>query len=241
MEKKNVLFVKDVIKDKEMKVKLIMNNNEMLKEYLEYRTSIYFWLKSLYISEPNETTLEGIMDICRDNLEGEYPEGEENFIKYFGNFDRSKLKKLVLDIRVEYARLFLGPKHILAPPYESVYTSYSKSIFGESCMQVRKLYEEAGIKINVKGNIPDDFIGFELEFMYYLSFNSIKAFEEENIELLVKILNYQNYFIKEHLVNWMDSFCSDIINNTNMDYFKIVAQFTKEFIKNDYDFISKIS
>ena len=213
----------------------------MLKEYLEYRCGMYFWLKDLYIVEPTAKVLTSISEVCRDCDIEDYPEHEGNFIDYFKKLELDKVEDLVKEIRVEYARLFLGPKHIVASPYESVYTSCTRSIFGESCIQVRELYKNAGLEIESNSsNIPEDFIGYELEFMYYLSYKALKALEENDLELVDKILKYQHYFFKEHLGKWIEPFTDNVSKNTNMEFFKILAEFTKEFITSDEKLILEL-
>lgn len=216
-----------------------MLNMDLIKEYLDYRCGIYYWLKSLYIIEPDKAILNSIIDTCRLYKGAEFPEYEEKFVAYFQNMDKRSTEKLSKDIRAEYARLFLGPKHIIASPYESVYTSCSRSIFGQSCIEVRRLYEAAGFEIRNTANIPDDFIGYELEFMYYLSFKAVEAAKEDNIELVSEILAYSNYFAKEHLTKWTQPFTTAIVEGTNMEFFKVVAEFTEKFIQDDYQVTSQ--
>src|SRR3990167_2317519 len=43
---------------------------------------------------------------------------------------------------LDYTRLFLGPNHIIAKPYGSVWLEGGNTVMGESTMAVLKLYEE---------------------------------------------------------------------------------------------------
>ena len=217
-----------------------MYSKDLVKDYLDYRCSIYFCLKSLYITEPNESIVNDIIDACIDNKDKECMEYEKNFISFFADLDKESINNLCKDVRVEYARLFLGPRHVVAPPYESVYTSGSKSIFGEASMEVKELYERVGVKIENKANIPYDFIGYELEFIYYLSFKALEAIDKDDRELFNEILSYSNYFIKEHTAKWINKFTKDIEENTTMDFFKVVAKFTREFVLSDCKMIDEL-
>lgn len=212
---------------------------DMLKEYMEYRCSIYYWLKNLYLSEPTIEILEDISQVCKTYSElDELPKSERKFIEFFANLN--DFKNLYQDIKIEYTRLFLGPKRPIASPYESVYTSYRKQIFGESAIAVKKQYEEMGLKIQSKAHIPEDFIGYELEFMYYLAYFTVILCDDNNFEKINDIIKYQQRFLEEHLKNWIEQFTSDIVENTNMEYFKVLGKFTKEFIIEDYNSISKL-
>lgn len=218
-----------------------MEVKEILKAFMEYRCSIYYWLKNLYISEPTKEQLIEIINTCREQkMDSTIPVCEGEFINFFKKLDKRSINKLHKEIKVEYARLFLGPKHIPAPPFESVYRTKTRHMFGETTIQVRELYKSAGLKIETQDNLPDDFIGYELEFMYYLSFEALRAVNEYNDERLNKVLKYQHHFIKEHLNAWVKDFTKDILESTTMDYFKVVANLTKEFIEEDYNNIENL-
>ncbi|MDP3016975.1 MAG: molecular chaperone TorD family protein [Deltaproteobacteria bacterium] len=72
------------------------------------------------------------------------------------------------DLAVEYARLFVGPYELKAPPYGSVYLGGARRVMGNSTMGVIKLYEETGLVMDKDFKELPDHIAVELEFMYYL-------------------------------------------------------------------------
>lgn len=215
---------------------------EILKDYMNYRCSIYYWLKSSFIKEPTEEVLESIANTCREFVvEADTPSYEKEFISYFGKLDKKEIKLLEEEIRPEYARLFLGPKHIPAPPYESVYRTKNRQIFGDTAFEVKKIYDNFGVKIESEGNIPNDFIGYELEFMYYMAYLCEKLCEDEkNYKSIESIINYSEFFLREHLVLWIEDFSKDIIDNTNMEYFKILANFTMGYILEDMENLKEL-
>ncbi|WP_302669964.1 TorD/DmsD family molecular chaperone [uncultured Clostridium sp.] len=219
----------------------MMEEREFLQAFMEYRCGIYYWLKNLYISEPTKEQLIEIINTCREQkLDNTIPVCEGEFVNFFKGIDKRSINKLHKEIKVEYARLFLGPKHVPAPPFESVYRTKTRHMFGETTTEVRKLYKNAGLKIEAKDNLPDDFIGYELEFMYYLSFEALRALNEGDEVVLDKVIKYQYHFIKEHLNTWIKDFTKDIFENTTMEYFKVVANLTNEFIKDDYNNIENL-
>ena len=213
----------------------------MLKEYMQYRCSMYYWLRNLYIIEPDAKVIQEIADSCKEFSDVlECPEHERKFIQFFACLTESEVKKLSKDIRCEYARLFIGPRRPLAPPYESCYRSHNKQLFGMTAIEVRRQYQIQGLQINTLGTEPDDFIGFEFEFMYYLSHRLVKALDENNQEEVTKLLKYQGDFISSHLIKWIESFTDDIYSNTEMEYFKVLSKFTQEFILEDNNFLNGI-
>lgn len=218
-----------------------MTKNEMLKDYMEYRCGVYFWLKSLYLREPSMEILSGISTTCKEYATlAEFNEQEQAFINFFKSLDEKDVQALHEAIKPEYARLFIGPRRVPVPPYESVYRENRKSIFGRNTMAVREVYQNAGIELGTGLNIPEDFIGFELEFMYYLSFETVKALEADELDKVSKLLSYQQYFLSHHLVKWINEFTQDIVKATTLEYFDVTAKFTAEFIVNDHESLSEL-
>lgn len=207
-----------------------MSELSILKEFMEYRCGIYYWLKDLYSSEPSLAVLKGIKTTCEAVSFEDLPEAELAFMQLFQSLNEEELLNLEKEIRFEYARLFIGPKKVLVPPYESTYRENKKSIFGRNTTLVRELYHNAGLKLAHDLNIPDDFIGYELEFMYYLCYQTLEALEANDTTLVQKLLAFQHYFLTEHLGKWIEAFTQDIIKETNLAYFNVLASFTCEFI-----------
>ena len=190
-----------------------MFNDELLKEYMDYRCGMYYWLKNLYITEPSAEVLSDISLTCKNyDVDETIPKSEGEFIKFFSNLNKEEIESLANNIRPEYAKLFLGPRKVPAPPYESVYSSGNKQIFGESCIEVRKSYEDVGVQINTIGKIPDDFIGYELEFMYYLTFLTNEAINTKDKEKVSILLEHKYLFLENHLTKWIDKFTEAIFN-----------------------------
>ncbi|GAH03838.1 unnamed protein product, partial [marine sediment metagenome] len=73
-------------------------------------------------------------------------------------------------LKVDYARLFVGPYSLLAPPYGSVYLEGERRIMGDSTLNVLAMYRETGLDIAQDFNDAPDHIAAELEFMYSLVF-----------------------------------------------------------------------
>lgn len=213
----------------------------MIREYIQYRCSMYFWLRNLFIIEPERDVIQEIVNDCKSFIgDLHVPEHEENFIRFFASLDKNEVDNLVKNIRYEYARLFIGPRKPIAPPYESCYRTHNKQLFGMTSIEVRRQYQILGLQINTIGSEPDDFIGFELEFMYYLTHRLVRAFEENNDNEIVKLLKYQKEFMTSHLSRWIEEFTEDIYSNTEMEYFKVLARFTQEFILEDNKFLNDI-
>lgn len=214
-----------------------------LKNVTENRMSKYHLLRKLYISEPLLIDIEELVNISKnyDFFDNNENNSEYRFISYFKSLNLGDLPQLHNEIKVEYARLFIGPRPPLASPFESVYRSSRKVLMNELTMEVRKKYKEMGIQVIEKDRLPDDHIGLELEFMYYLCFKTIEAINEsKNIECIIELVKKQQVFIEEHLIQWIPEFCNKIINNSNLVFFKEIAIYTESFINEEKISIEQI-
>lgn len=86
-----------------------------------------------------------------------------------------------------WRRLFVGPNHLVAPPWGSVYTDHEKVKFGESCIELGVWMRRRGIdNLGPKGE-PADYIGTMLALLRWLAQNRPELVEE---------------YLAEHLLTW---------------------------------------
>lgn len=78
------------------------------------------------------------------------------------------LKYSEQDLMIEYARLFVGPYSLIAPPYGSYYLD-GGIVMGETTVAVKQIYELAGVMLNENFKDLPDHIITELEFLYIIS------------------------------------------------------------------------
>ena len=65
-------------------------------------------------------------------------------------------------VQTEYTVLFLGAGEPLAPPWESLYRTPEKLLFGPPVGQVRAFMERFGVEAVEKYRMPEDHMGLEL-------------------------------------------------------------------------------
>lgn len=118
-----------------------------------------------------------------------------------------------LDLRVEYARLFVGPHELLAPPYESVYTD-GGTVMGETTVAVEDAYHAEGLAM--KADELPDHIAIELEFCSYLAAR-----------------NVEKPFLKEHPARWVSPFCARMREHTKSGYYRALADCLEEFVNHE--------
>ena len=81
---------------------------------------------------------------------------------------------------------------LLASPFESSYPNYEGNIMQQETLKVRNFYHHVGLQVANEGQVPDDHIQFELEFILYLLNAQSRR---EQVQL------YQ-IFLENHLFKW---------------------------------------
>lgn len=154
--------------------------------------------------------------------------------KFVLEFAKCKNEPQTLDeIRYEFNRLFVGPKRPKAEPYESVYFDY-QTMFGTKTMQVRSFYESSALKLEDAqlDKFPDDFIGYELQYLYFLSFSALKAEDEAKFN---EILRKKAEFIAAHPSQWFCKFAARCDEHANLDIWKSFGSFLNLYLNSEMD------
>ena len=127
------------------------------------------------------------------------------------------------ELSVEYARLFLGPYELQAPPYGSIYLDGQKRVMGDSTMEVLAVYQEAGLSLQEDFKELPDHIAVELEFMYYLTYQEVRALENHDGKEAGKFLKFQENFLENFLGRWVPPFCARIKEGTQNEFYAALA------------------
>jgi TorA maturation chaperone TorD len=147
----------------------------------------------------------------------------------------SDLATAYRDIHIEYTRLFVGPHHLPAPPYESVYRSPDRLLMQDETMSVRAAYAQSGFRVARNYHVPDDSVGIEFEFMCALSMATNDAVSVRDCGKAFTLIAAQQEFCNDHLAKWIPQFCADIEENSSLKFWRGVAAFTNEFIQAESD------
>ncbi len=198
-----------------------------MKEFLsheEYRRDSYKLLSECYYL-PDEKLIEKLngLEESRDKLYSEIARNTPGI---------SELESL----KIDYAKLFVGPYGILAPPYGSVYLEDTRRVMGNSTMDVRNKYGEEGLDIGLK-EAPDH-IAIELEFMYFLIHKEVEAIEFSDSVTAAGYLKKQKVFLESHLGIWVSEFADNVEVNAQTEFYKNLARLTKSFVNKDLKSLS---
>lgn len=127
------------------------------------------------------------------------------------------------ELAVEYARLFVGPFGLKAPPYGSVYLDGGHTVMGPSTMETIRIYEEEGLARNEEFNELPDHIVVELEFMYFLIYREVEALQKGEQARAQEYQQKQEDFRIRFLDKWVPSFCGNMKNETDNDFYSALA------------------
>jgi len=199
-------------------------------QLMKARQSVYDLLRCFFLQEPTEIFLQALKeeDILK-NLTGVHPDLDQGVQLIDEVISSSEMAVLVPDLLLEFTRLFIGPCPV--PLYESVYRSEGGLVMQEETLAVRKKYWEAGLVVHPDRSFPDDHIGAELEFVFYLCQRAAEAKGTEQREALLKM---QRNFFQQHLIHWVTPLCDRIFEEAESSYFKGIARMTKGFVSWDF-------
>lgn len=134
------------------------------------------------------------------------------------------------DLLLDYTRLFLGPNHIIAKPYGSVWLEQDGPLMGESTVAVLNLYQEGGFDIDEDFRELPDHIAAELEFLYLLIFRENEAHQQGKLAALEEKTALRRRFLDQHLGRWVSPFTAAVKEGAQTAYYRELAELTDRFI-----------
>ncbi len=138
----------------------------------------------------------------------------------------------IVDLRVDHAKLFVGPFKLLAPPYGSVYLDDSR-LMGASTLDVKDLYAEEGLDLLAK-EAPDH-VSIELEFMQVLALKEIDALRKSDLQAARSCRRRQRSFLAMHLGRWVAAFADAIEQHARTDFYRTLGRVTWRFVEDDLE------
>jgi TorA maturation chaperone TorD len=142
--------------------------------------------------------------------------------------NRNGLSPAALEtLQAAYARLFIGPGPVVAPPWESVYFSDERLLFQRETFQVRAWYARFGLTVPNLHREPDDHIGLELSFVARLAELALQAIQAHEQERLQEALEAQRRFLAEHVLTWGPGWCSRVEVSSGSEFYRGLALLTR--------------
>lgn len=136
-------------------------------------------------------------------------------------------------IASDYARIFVEPASLPAPPWESVYVEHGRVIMTKTTLDVRRAYCDYGFISQMYPRVPEDHIALELDFLASLASEAIKTFEHGKEVDCEKALEASSRFIQDHLGLWVDEFSHDVGKKGDSEFYAAACDALSMFIKAD--------
>lgn len=143
-------------------------------------------------------------------------------------------------LELDYARLFVGPFTLLAPPYGSVYLESERQVMGASTADVQMRYRSAGLDVDTGFKDVPDHVAAELEFMHFLIFKAMEAAQQGDADHVVACLTNQQSFLEIHLGAWIHDFADNVVKNAATSFYRNLARTTEAFIRDDYHILTSV-
>ncbi len=202
---------------------MLQTNEVIMIDELKEELYLYNLLRQLFLKEPTKELINDLAKIDHlDETDDEINYGLKLLIESIKK-NEYRLDEWLEELAIEYARLFIGPKNPPAVPYASFYLSESRSLMTDETIDVRKRYLEAGMAVKNLYSIPDDHIGIELEFIYYLTKKIIELFERGEREEASRLFEIRSDFLSKHITLWIPFFTDRILDSTQEDFYKGAA------------------
>ena len=205
-----------------------MNISQQLVEYEQARSNCYKLLaacfyqpqKEAFIQEEFFKNLAMVLKDVSPDAAAHVPAMEKAFLNYSNE-----------DLLIDYAKLFVGPNELIAPPYGSVYMDDGRRTMGDSTLEAIKIYKDEGLAIDENFKELPDHIAVELEFMYYLIFKETEALEKSETDKALDFIKTQELFLDKFLARWVKPFCDKIKAGTDNEFYNSLADCLSVFIE----------
>ena len=143
-------------------------------------------------------------------------------------------------LRAEYQRLFVGPYHLEAPPYESCYRDGAGMVMGQAAVEVRRSYAEAGIALHPDVRDLPDHIAFELRFLGLLARDEGRLWRAGRRADLAACLDHQARFLADHLAGWVGPFAQRVREADRSRFYARLAAATAALVAADLTLVGAL-
>lgn len=192
------------------------------------RENLCRYLAACYYQPGLEFSEEHVFESMIDAATRVHPDLAVPARRLGADFSAEEPETLLLD----YTRLFLGPAHIVAKPYGSVWLDGETTLMGNSTMAVQELYHEGGFEIDEEFRELPDHIAAELEFLYLLIYRENEGHRNGSAEAL-KAVALKKRFLDEHLGLWIGPFTAAVKAGARSSFYRELAGLTDRFVEQE--------
>jgi TorA maturation chaperone TorD len=124
------------------------------------------------------------------------------------------------EIRVDYARLFVGAQKVAAPLWESVYFNRERMVFQEQTLRARATYQKYKLQVENYQHEPDDHLAFELLFIAHLAHLARTHLSNGEEQEFLRIISDQRDFLTDHLLSWINQWRDVVCDRAKSDFYR---------------------
>ena len=211
-----------------------------MREANETRAAFCRFLASLYLYELTDEQIEAFAHIEVAGDGTLIDEGLRTIKEYLRHRHGGTRQELAVD----YARVFLGAgsyDRILAPPYESVFTSEERILMQDARDGAVTYYRRAGLDLPADNTTPEDHLGFELQFAAVLADRANEALDGDDAVSLVDAVSLARSFFVHHQQNWLPALCEAVDEFAETDFYRGVAQMTRGYVESESSFFDEVT
>lgn len=175
---------------------------------------------TLFLSSPTDELVQQLVDERALFLEEPYcsvaPEAARSLHSLLDETADEGVTSLVQSIRQDYVYLFYLVNVSHTSPFESVYRTDDRTMFGPTTLEVRETYHRWGEAVPEEGRQPDDHIGFELSFVAsLLARNDAQATAAASS------------FLEEHLMTFAPLYLETLMERAQTSFYREVANIAR--------------
>jgi TorA maturation chaperone TorD len=225
-------------------------NREMVQKSLwlevaptfEYLAVACEAIGKLFMTPPDNATFSAMSEMDMNQAISDIGAAEiVEGIQLIHNYARQgESAQRILDAVADHSRLFVGPMHVFAPPWSSVYLD-SGMLNGPSAQAVAQTYRRTGVQIQNPGKEPADHIAYEMTFIAELSRRIQSALDTQEYDRAQQTLLVLHKFCSEHLMQWIELFCDRVEEHAQTDLYRGLAKLTRGVVHLTTVSVSQIS
>lgn len=139
-------------------------------------------------------------------------------------------EQALLDLAVEYNRLFVGPAAPPCPPYQSVYdqsrpTEEQGTVLGPTAEAVEKAMRAEGLGVTLDHTVIADHAAVELEFMFYILSRAAHDADEGS-----QYAERATQFRAAHIVPWLAKFGARVAKEARHPFYEHTGRLLERFV-----------
>lgn len=204
---------------------------------LAIREDAYRFLASCFYPPSPELFEERCLPALADLLEDLAPDAARHAREAAHAGEQASLESLA----VEHARLFIGPFHLVAPPYGSFYLDDAKTVMGESTGRVSAFYGSCGLNLADDFHELPDHIAVELEFLSFLAHKERESDAAGDRGEVDRFTGLQRSFLDRFLLPWLPPFTRSILEGAESSFYRAIARCTETYVTGDRDYLDHLS